>query len=268
MRDTMDDIAVRGAAMVQPEEVWKPIPGYEGLYEVSSLGRVRSVGRYIRYRHGLRWHEPHIRAITTYCGYNYVNLCVSDNKIQKEKRFLVHRLVAEAFIPNPENKRCVDHINTIRTDNRVENLRWVTHLENQKNPITAKRLAEPARPIIRLAPDGSTKDYEMLKDVVADGFSMQQVCNCCRKHQWFHRGYVWVYKGEELKDYAYYIKQKNQSFTIGQKKKVKPLIAYNGNEEIEFEGQAKAVAAGFSARAIGNSIKKGFKHHGYYWRYK
>jgi hypothetical protein len=249
-------------------EIWKAIPGWEGLYEVSSIGRVRSVGRYVAYRHGLRWCEGRIRAIKTYQGYNYVNLVFSDNGRQIEKRCLVHRLVAEAFLPNPEKKRCVDHLNTIRTDNRVENLRWVTHLENQKNPITAKRLAEPARRVIRLAPDGSTKEYAMIKDVIADGFSMQQVCNCCRKYQRFHRGYVWVYKGEELKDYAYYVEQKRLSFVEAQKKKIKPLIAYNENEEIEFNGQIEAVNAGFDARAICDCIKNGRKHHGYYWRFK
>ena len=56
--------------------------------------------------------------------------------------YLVHRLVAEAFIPNIDNKPHIDHINTVRDDNRVENLRWVTHLENQRNPITNKRLKE------------------------------------------------------------------------------------------------------------------------------
>lgn len=179
---------------IQPEE-WRAIPGYEGLYEVSSLGRVKSIGRYISYRHGLRWHKPHIRAITTYCGYNYVNLCVSDNKNREEKRFLVHRLVAEAFIPNPENKKCVDHINTIRTDNRVENLRWVTHLENQKNPITAKRLAEPARPVIRLSSNGDKKIYALLVDVEKDGFSPSSVCMACRRYRGHNRykGFNWNY---------------------------------------------------------------------------
>ena len=57
-------------------------------------------------------------------------------------KFYIHRAVAELFIPNPENKPCIDHINTVKTDNRAENLRWVTAKENSNNPLTRKRVSE------------------------------------------------------------------------------------------------------------------------------
>ena len=99
-------------------EVWKDIAGYEGLYQVSSFGRVKSLW------HGReRIRKPHLN----HKGYSELNLCKGGNV----KGFKVHRLVAEAFIPNPQNKREVNHINGIKADNRVENLEWVTPSENQ-----------------------------------------------------------------------------------------------------------------------------------------
>ena len=62
-------------------------------------------------------------------GYLYVNLC-NDGKLKKHS---IHRLIGTYYIPNPENKKCIDHINRIRIDNRIENLRWATHSENQQN---------------------------------------------------------------------------------------------------------------------------------------
>ena len=103
-------------------EIWKEIKGYEGLYEVSSEGRVRNLikGNYL--------------SLKNLNGYQRVGLCIH----HKQKWFFVHRLVAQTFIPNPEEKPEVDHINCDRCDNRVENLRWVTSKENNNNPITRK----------------------------------------------------------------------------------------------------------------------------------
>ena len=102
-------------------EIWKPILGYEERYEVSNLGMIRKIqGRYA---------GRILKCFTDSDGY----LCISLTKDYKSKSFFVHRLVAMTFIPNLENKPQVNHINGIKSDNRVENLEWVTASENMQH---------------------------------------------------------------------------------------------------------------------------------------
>lgn len=96
--------------------LWKDIVGYEGMYMVSDDGQIMNV-------------RKHILKPVILNGYNRIN-CHKDGIL---KSYLVHRLVAEAFIENPDNKEFVDHINGNRQDNRVENLRWATAQENCRN---------------------------------------------------------------------------------------------------------------------------------------
>lgn len=116
-------------------EVWRPVKGYEGLYEVSSIGNVRSLDRHSMFgnRYCLFKGKP-LKAYLTPKGYLSATLFKND----KGKHYFIHRLVAEAFIPNPNNLPYIDHINIVRDDNRVENLRWCTHKENMNNPLTRK----------------------------------------------------------------------------------------------------------------------------------
>lgn len=114
-------------------EKWKDVKGYEGLYQVSNEGRVKALSKsWVCGKGVIHYRKEHLLKCVTSKGYLQVKLC-KDGKINTLK---IHRLVAEAFIPNEDNKPCIDHINTIRTDNRIENLRWCTYKENMLNPIT------------------------------------------------------------------------------------------------------------------------------------
>lgn len=112
-------------------EKWKDIAGYEGWYQVSTLGRVKRLKRKFP-NHGRTIVVDNERILTpSLAGRGYLVVKIANENGSKRK--YVHRLVAEAFIPNTESKPQVDHINRNKTDNRVENLRWATNSENHFN---------------------------------------------------------------------------------------------------------------------------------------
>lgn len=114
-------------------EEWRAIDGFEGLYEVSNFGNVKALDRYILNNGGMQHRKERIlKPHTQKSGHLVVVLC-KDGKTYPRT---IHRLVADAFIPNPENKPVVDHIDTNPANNNVGNLRWVTVQENCMNPLT------------------------------------------------------------------------------------------------------------------------------------
>ena len=110
------------------QEIWKDIEGYEGYYQVSDMGNVRSVDRYVSHTHSNRLFCPGclIKTKITKKGYEFVNL----TRNGKHRTFQVHRLVALAFIPNDKGLPEINHINCIRNDNRAENLEWCDRAYN------------------------------------------------------------------------------------------------------------------------------------------
>ena len=113
-------------------QIWKDIEGYKGHYQISNYGNVRSLKK-----------DAFLMKGGYLKGYKIISLW----KNGTGKMFRVHRLVAAAFIPNPENKPCVDHIDGDRANNHADNLRWVTVKENQNNPITkSKWIGKKAKP--------------------------------------------------------------------------------------------------------------------------
>lgn len=112
--------------MIQ-DEVWKDIEGYEGLYQVSTCGNIKSLPKVRRNGTGTYIQKERLlKPSNTSTGYKKVELC----KDGKRKSFKVHRLVAIAFIPNPDNKPEVNHIDGNKINNNIDNLEWVTSSEN------------------------------------------------------------------------------------------------------------------------------------------
>ena len=121
------------------EEVWKDVEGYEGLYQVSTCGNLYS--SYVKRKLQLSLDQ-----------YGYKQVILVNNGVRK--RHLLHRMVAQAFIPNPENKPQVNHLDENKTNNNVSNLEWVTSKENinhgtrTERQICTQRIIQKSRPVI------------------------------------------------------------------------------------------------------------------------
>ena len=178
------------------EEIWKDIPGYEGEYKVSNMGNVYSIIK----------HRLSSLILNKTLGYLFVNL--------HGKNYRVHRLVALTFIPNPENKPYIDHINTIKTDNRVENLRWCTPMENTHNPTSFTKMVEAIKKanigkfgikngkhkkVYQYNKDGTfIKEWDSISDAARfyNTYRSNIVCNCKGKTR-HSAGFLWSYEKKD-----------------------------------------------------------------------
>ena len=201
-----------------PDEEWRDVVGYEGIYMVSSLGRVASLQREVYNGKSTRIVPFSIKTLNVYyVRPKYKRFTISLNKGHKEqKTFTVHRLVATAFLPNPNNLPAIDHIDGNPLNNNVSNLRWCTTKMNQNNPITKERIS---RAKLGVYNTGLSKKVAQLKDGILirifpssceagrNGYIQQSINDCCRGRMKQHKGYQWMY----LSDYESLInKSKNE----------------------------------------------------------
>ena len=169
------------------DEIWKDKKDYEGHYQVSNLGRVKSIkfGKEIILKQKIRG------------GYYSVGL--SKNGIVKT--YYVHRLVAEAFIDNPNNYKEVNHKDECKSNNIVSNLEWCDAKYNRNYGTRNERVAEKlknkkdwSKPVIQYTLDGKfVKEWPSTKEAARNGFNQGNIISCCKGRYKTAHGFIWSY---------------------------------------------------------------------------
>lgn len=181
-------------------ETWKDIDGYKGIYQVSNLGRVRSLDRINSYGERARG----VMKTPSNNGHGYLFVCLCKNG--QTKRFYIHRLVGMMFIPNPPKLPQINHKNEIKSDNRVENLEWCTQQYNNNYGTKKARARETfekgnfSRPIDVYSKDGKfIKTYLCAYDMEKDGISRRAAYSICDGRVLSWHGLTFRYSGETYK---------------------------------------------------------------------
>lgn len=186
-------------------EIWKDIPGYEGLYQVSSFGRVRGVERIVKSKNNSTktiLQKP-LKISKYKIGYEYI--CLSKFGVRIKNK--IHRIVASAFIENPLNKREVNHIDGNKSNNNVSNLEWATSSENQQHAYNTG--LQKSLNYLRVGCKNSNskivqklslnkeliEEYECVR-IAAEihGISNSLLSESCRNERYKTKGFLWRYK--------------------------------------------------------------------------
>ena len=184
------------------KEIWKDILGYEGLYQVSNFGRVRSLDRIVKEKNGKNkfLKGKILKYILVYGGYMVVRL--SKNGILKN--YYVHRLVAQAFLDNPDNLPCVNHKDENPQNNVVSNLEWCDAKYNLNYGTRNKRISEKmtngklSKPVLQYTLDGElVKKWSSTHECGRNGYNRGNVSACCLGYLKFYKGYIWRYEKDQ-----------------------------------------------------------------------
>lgn len=186
------------------DEVWKDVAGYEGLYQVSNLGRVRSLDRVVANRNGYAVKKGKIITPASVSGKQYQK--VSLWKDNKGKTYLVHRIIAEAFLPNPHSFAEVNHKDENPMNNNVDNLEWCDRMYNAHYGTSIDRIVEKHKgvpvgeqPILQYSLDGVLiARYESaLKAAEAVNGNNSGICKCANGRYKTSCGYIWKWEKNE-----------------------------------------------------------------------
>lgn len=172
------------------KEIWKDIKGYEGIYQISTMGRVKSLRRNIILKNQIASN-----------GYEMVKLYTNNSK----KDYSIHRLVANAFIENPDNLPQVNHRDENKTNNCVENLEWCTPKYNYNYGTINIRKSQKqlndknkSKVVLQYTKDGCfIKEWKSIRDIQRmTGYDKGYISKCCRGKYAYAYSYIWKYKKE------------------------------------------------------------------------
>ena len=188
-QEFIESIALEG-------EEWRDVVGFDYEYKISSFGRLVSLyKRKVAKNGSVLIRKPKIlKPYTNSLGYNVTSL----QKDGRQKMVKLHRLVAEAFLKNPQKLPAIDHIDRNKQNNCVSNLRWCNQSLNMQNPLTKAVMSDAkSKPVICIYPDNKTKTFKSAYVARFDGFDPSSITKVCKNKKSTHKGCRWMY----LSDY-------------------------------------------------------------------
>ena len=175
------------------QEIWKDIDGTSGRYQISNLGNVRA---FTRFRNG-----ELLKPARYSNGYLFVHFAKDTDKKGERHSYLIHRLVAQAFLPNPDGLPQVNHKDEDKTNNIVDNLEWCTALYNNNYGTRNERISKNQnndrknKPILQFTSDGKfVKEWVSITEASKYGFQRRSIQRCLKGEYKRHYNFIWKYK--------------------------------------------------------------------------
>ena len=241
-------------------EQWREVPGYNGRYKVSNFGRIKQMAGFAG-KWGNKYPVKEIILSTRLDTNGYVTVVMRDpNNISHTQ--LVHRLIALAFIPNPNNYPVINHLNEIKSDNRIENLEWCTVEHNanwgtKNHRVSVKR----GRPIVGIAiPDGEQVYFHSYKEAIRHGFRPLNISKRIDVLYFsLHSSRRWVWKWADDKDYVVPEVRSLRHGIVG--------ISISDGSIINFDSLLDAQKNGYPYLGLKKAIANKKPYRGYTWKY-